>query len=78
MNLAVNSEDETRVKIAESIKEQLEDAGIKIYINKVSLSTYNSYLKNKDYDIILTGMYNSYSPDLNTLYAENNLANYKN
>ncbi len=23
-------------------------------------------------------MYNSYSPDLNTLYAENNLANYKN
>ena len=78
LNLAVNSEDETRVKIAESIKEQLEDAGIKIYINKVSLSTYNSYLKNKDYDIILTGMYNSYSPDLNTLYAENNLANYKN
>lgn len=45
LNLAVNSEDETRVKIAESIKEQLEDAGIKIYINKVSLSTYNSYLK---------------------------------
>ena len=78
LNLAVNSEDETRVKIAESIKEQLEDAGIKIYINKVSLSTYNSYLKNKNYDIILTGMYNSYSPDLNTLYAENNLANYKN
>ena len=60
------------------LKEQLEDAGIKIYINKVSLSTYNSYLKNKNYDIILTGMYNSYSPDLNTLYAENNLANYKN
>ena len=78
LNLVVNSKDETRIKIAESIKEQLEDFGMKIYINKVTLNTYNSYLKNKNYDIILTGIYNSYSPDLNTLYNKNNLANYKN
>ncbi len=78
LKLVVNTENETRVKVAKAIKEQLEDIGIKVNISEVYKNTYDLYLKNKNYDIILTGMYNSYSPNINTLYGANNLANYYN
>ena len=40
--------------------------------------TYNEYLQNKDYDMILTGVYNSFSPDLTTFFGEGNYSNYNN
>ena len=35
-------------------------------------------LKQKDYEIILTGVYNSYSAELTYFYGEDNLANFEN
>lgn len=74
--LLVNSNDESRIKVAENIKEQLENVGIKVNISKVS--SINSYLENKNYEIALIEMSMGISPNLDTFFGYNNLANYEN
>lgn len=76
--LTVCTSNEKRVLVAENIKSQLEQIGIKITINKITESQYQKALTNKSYDIILTGVTNSYSPDLTTFFGINNLQNYTN
>lgn len=78
LELVVDLSNEQRVKVAELIEKQLEDIGINVSLYKVSNSSYKSYLKNKNYDIIITGVNNGYSPDLSYFLGENNIANYKN
>ena len=78
LNLVVDVSNKQRVKVAELIEEQLEDIGIQVSLYEVSNANYKSYLQNKSYDMILTGVYNAYSPDLTYFLGENNLANYKN
>lgn len=75
-NLLVNSSDELRVKVAENIKQQLENVGIKINIVKVSST--KSYIENKNYDIALLEMSMGLAPDLSSFYGEENLLNYEN
>lgn len=77
-SLCVNKDNEKRTKVAEEIKSQLKNFGIEVNIKKLSNSDYQKILKNHDYEIILTGVYNGYSPELNSFFGENNLANYKN
>ena len=77
-DLVVNSSNSKRVEVAENIKNNLESAGIKINVIKASDATYKKYLENKNYDMIITGTYIPYSPDLSTYFGENNLANYEN
>lgn len=77
-NLVVKSSDENRVRTAENIKNQLSQVGVIIDITKVSDSQYNQYLKNKNYDMILTGIIRGYSPNLTTFFGPENLANFKN
>lgn len=77
-NLVVKSSDGNRVKVAENIKNQLSEVGIIIDILKVSDSQYTQYLKNKNYDMILTGIIRGYSPNLTTFFGDGNLANFKN
>ena len=78
LTISVNSSNTKRCEIAQNIKEQLENMGIIVYINKLSDAQYKRNLENKNYQIILTGIYNGYSPDLNFFYGKNNLANYEN
>ena len=78
LNLVVNSENEKRVQVADLIKEQLEKVGIKINIIKANNYLFNNYLKNKNYDIILTGNIIPVYPDLNSYFGEKNLSNYNN
>ena len=78
LNLVVDNSDKTRVKVAELIEDQLEDIGINVYLYKVSNSSYKNYLENKNYDMIITGVNNGYSPDLTYFLGENNIANYQN
>lgn len=78
LTLTVNSSNTNRVLVAENIKASLEQIGIKITINKVSDSNYKNILENKNYQMILTGVYNSYSPNVNSFLGENNLQNYSN
>lgn len=78
LRLTVCSEDSSRVAVAQNIKEQLEQIGISVTINKVSSSQYQTILQNKNYEMILTGVYNSYSPNLEGFFGDNNLQNYNN
>jgi len=78
LKLTVNKEDTSRIAVAENIKAQLQQIGIHVTINKVSTASYNTILQNKNYEMILTGVYNSYSPNVETFFGENNLQNYNN
>ncbi len=78
ITLSVNKEDEKRMKVAEEIKKQLEEIGIKIEIDELSQSQYEKCLKNKQYEILLTGVYTSLSPDLSSFLGKENIANYEN
>lgn len=77
-NLIVNLSNQERVAVAENIKQQLGNIGIIINIRKVGDYQYNSYLENKNYDLILMGTNLSINPNLNTYFGENNFANYNN
>ncbi len=68
----------SRVAVAENIKTQLEQIGIKVTVNKVSETRYKSDLENKNYEMIITGVINSYSPDLNSFLGAGNQNNYTN
>lgn len=58
LDLVVESSNKDRVKVAKLIKKQLEAIGMEVEIYQVSDSSYKRYLKDKDYDMILTGVYN--------------------
>ena len=76
--LNINLIVDNRVKVAELIEEQLEDFGINVYLYRVSNSSYKKYLENKNYDMIITGVNNGYSPDLTYFFGKDNIANYEN
>lgn len=56
-NLVVSNSNQKRVISAEKIKSQLEEIGIIINIVKVSENRCNNYIKNKNFDIILSRKY---------------------
>lgn len=67
-----------RCEVAKNIKTQLENIGIVVTIKEVSDSQYNYCLTNKNYQILLTGVYNGFSPDISYFYGDGNIANYNN
>ena len=78
ITIATNSSNSKRCEVAQNIKNQLENIGIQVNIWEVSDSQYYSLLENKNYQVILTGIYNGYSPEISYFYGENNIANYNN
>lgn len=78
ITISVNSSNSKRVEVAKTIKTQLESIGIQVNINELSDNQYTWNLKNRNYQLLLTGVYNSYSPELTYFYGEGNIANYKN
>lgn len=78
LRLLVNKENEKRLGVAENIKEQLKEIGIIIDIIAVSNNQFNNYIKNKNYDIVLTGNIISNNPSLETFFSDDNLSNFKN
>lgn len=56
INLLVNSLNENRVKVANVIKQNLEVIGIPVNVISVKETTYDNYIANKNYDILLTGV----------------------
>lgn len=77
-SLSVNSTDQTRVAVAENIKNQLASFGVPITINYLSADNYQAAINNRSYDVLITGIQTSYSPNLNTFFGEGNIANYSN
>lgn len=78
ISLAVDSSNKQRVQVAKMIERQLEDIGIRVSLYQISNKNYKNYLKNKNYDMILTGIYNGYSPDLSYFFGDSNIGNYEN
>ncbi len=78
LNFVVKSTDANKVAVVQNIKTQLENQGFRINLIKANDSQYQSYLTNKNYDMILCSMNLSVSPDLSTFFGSNNLANYSN
>ena len=78
LNFVVKASDANRVAVAQNIKTQLENQGFRINLIKANDTQYQSYLTNKNYDMILCSMNLSVSPDLSTFFGTNNLANYSN
>ena len=52
LKLVVSAENEARVKASNIIKEQLEEIGIKVYIDAVQQNRYDLYLKDKNLSLI--------------------------
>lgn len=78
LTITVNSSNKKRVESAKLIKSQLDEFGMNVNIRELSDYEYNQCITNKTYQILFTGIYNGYSPDLEMFYGENNLANYTN
>lgn len=78
LTLTVNLDNNQRVQVAEIIKNNLEEIGIKVKVSSVSNSTYKSMLENKNYELLIAGTNIGLSPDLNTYLGEGNIANYTN
>lgn len=78
VEIIVNSNNERQVAVAEAIKSNLENVGIKTRINKVSYEQYNNYIETKTYGIIVTGTTIGLNHDLSSYMSENNIANYYN
>lgn len=78
LDLIVNSSNEKRCLAADNIKEQLAVVGINVTVRKASDTQYQSYLKNKNYDMIMTGTNIGFSPNVNTYLGETNYSSYTN
>lgn len=76
--LAVNGNNSTRVKVAENIKNQLENFGIRVSIKQLNNEAYSNAISNKNYDAVLTGITCGFSPSLATFFGNDNLSNYHN
>ena len=77
-SLTVNVNNQTRVAVAENIKNQLASFGIPISIQYLSPENYSNAINNRNYDVIITGIQTAYSPSLKTFFGEGNIANYVN
>ena len=78
LNLVVRTTDSIRCKAAEDIKNQMQEQGIVINIIYADDNSYNSYLNNINYDMMLCSIEQPIAPDLNTYFGYNNLANFNN
>lgn len=78
LNLLVRASDQSKVAVAQNIKEQLENQGIRINIVQASDEQYNNSINAKNYDIALCSMIVSTSPSLERFFGDNNLSNYTN
>lgn len=77
-DLVVNSTNSTHLAVANIVKEQLENIGMKITIRKVSESQYRNYINNRNYEMIIMGINTGMNIDLNTFFGYDNIAKFEN
>lgn len=78
LNLLVKSSDASEVTVAQNIKTQLENQGIRINTVQANDEQYTNMINSRNYDIALCSINLALSPDLTTFFGEGNLANYTN
>lgn len=67
LNLIVKETDETKKKIATSLKDMAQNIGIKINVNILNEKDFNENLQNKNYDIVLADIFVNQYPDVDYL-----------
>ena len=77
-SITVNSNNNTRVAVAENIKEQLSRYSIPVEIRYLSNESYNNTINDRNFECAITGIRLGFSPSLTTFFGENNIANYYN
>ena len=77
-SISVNANNTTRISVAENIKKQLANFGVPVTIHYLSVDNYANAINNRNYDVIITGIQNSYSPSVYTFFGNGNIANYNN
>ena len=77
-SLTVDSNNSTRVAVAENIKNQLANFGVPVTINYLSSDNYVENINNRNYESTILGIKLGYTPSLNTFFGEGNIANYNN
>lgn len=77
-SITVSTDNESRVKVVETIKEQLESFGVPVSIRYLSGNNYVDAINNKNYEVAITGIRLGYSPNLFTFFGNGNIANYYN
>ena len=78
LNLLVRASDSTKVAVAQNIQGQLQAQGIRINIVQATDEQYNNAINSRNFDIALCSMTLSPSPNLDTFFGNNNIANYTN
>ena len=78
LKLSVQNDVGRRLSTAENIKNQLEKIGIECTIETIDHEKYSKYLAEKNYQMLITGVINSYNPDLGFYFADGNFMNYYN
>ncbi|MDD3304335.1 MAG: ABC transporter substrate-binding protein [Clostridia bacterium] len=67
LTLLVNEKDQTKVQIADMMKDMAENVGIRINIRKAKDQELQELIKKKAYDIILADVYSNDNPDITYL-----------
>lgn len=75
-SLMVNKEDDEKIKVAEKIKEDLENIGIKITLGKVDAQTYQSNISLGKFDLAIGTIETNNEFDIIDLLGNNDYANY--
>jgi ABC-type transport system substrate-binding protein len=65
-----------RVTTANVIASQLANHGIEVNVIEENSNAYTSDLNSKNYEVILAGYKNGYSPKITDLFKDDNIANY--
>jgi len=76
LNFLVKASNNSNVAVGENIKQQLENQGIRVNLIKASDEQYRNSIESRNYDMALCSIIVSPSPNLDTYFGENNLANY--
>ena len=73
LELLVNDDNDTRIKVAEEIKKQLSNVGIIININKVKWDELNDRIERGNFDMVFIGCTITPIADISFLYSSNEI-----
>lgn len=76
--ILVNSDNNIQSKIGDKISKSLNKFGIETTVIKNDSDTYYSNVNKRDYDMVIIGRRNDFTPSLDMYFGENNYFNYNN
>lgn len=78
LNILVNKANLNHMKASEIIKSQIENFGIKVNLVLKDNEGYIKDIRDKNYDIAIFSVRNSFSPNIENFFGKNNYFNYTN